>query len=147
MLVHTCSVTCSDYASITGHHADSNRKTEIHPWLCMICIWQQQQCPDDAGIRESGHTGGNCKTESFFISRQTLLSWWCKGQDSSQAGLCTSDWQALGVDQTQEDEMLTRDASVPKPVSKVCSVLVAVVNWLSRPSLTYSMSLEIVSWS
>ena len=43
--------------------------------------------------------------------------------------------------------MLTRDASVPKPVSKVCSVLVAVVKRLSRPLLTYSMSLEIVSWS
>ena len=41
--------------------------------------------------------------------------------------------------------MLTRDASVPKPVSKVCSVLVAVVNWLSRPLLTYSMSLTLLA--
>ncbi len=55
--------------------------------------------------------------------------------------------QALGVNLTQENEMLTRDVSVPKPVSKVCSVLVAVLNWLSRLLLTYSTSNESVGCS
>ena len=42
---------------------------------------------------------------------------------------------------------LTRNVLVPKPVSNVCSMLVAVVNWLSRLLLTYSTSNKSVGWS
>jgi hypothetical protein len=46
-----------------------------------------------------------------------------------------------------KNRWLTRDVLVPKPVSRVCSVLVAVVNWLSRLLLTYRTSNKSVGWS